>query len=741
MSWVKHMHSASGWMAVTIFCLISAATINAGDKINDALKSLKSGNVRYSTGSAEYPRLDQARRNDTFRNGQHPFATVIACSDSRVLVEAIFDQGIGDVFVIKVAGNVSDTDEIGSIEYGVDHLGTPVMVVLGHTSCGAVTAVVTEAELHGSIPLLVDNIIPAVEKARRNYPNLSGKDLVPEAVKMNVWQSIDDLFKNSPVTRKRVSSGVLTVVGAVYDISTGGVEWMGQHPEQGRLLSYSGGGHHGAGHSASHSSSHESGGNGGHGGSIKSQKAEIAEAEKLLFEGNKRYMRGSSTFLNLDQYRRTETSTYGQHPFATVIACSDSRVPVERVFDRGIGDVFTIRVAGNVADIDEIGSIEYGVDHLETPLFVALGHTNCGAVTAVVTNAEVHGSIPPLVDNIIPAVRKAERNNPHLHGKELVPAAVRMNVWQTIEDLLKNSPSTAARVKAGAVKVVGAIYHIEDGSVEWLGTHPDQGTLLYGPGVAIASTGHARSGGSHGESASKAKSSHGESTTKRSQSASGRQSNVTKVSHRSDKPAVVSHKKEAGGSGLFWTLGVLTVAGLAAGLYFKNKKGAILMSWTIGKKLGAAFAALVVLLLTISAISYFGLTKIDQDVELLVRAQKESQEIESVELLIAEQLYAEKEFLLTGEEHLLEKHEEWGNEGREVLKSLEREFREKGDEVGLAEIMEIEREYEEYEHTFEEVVELYLAGEVDEAIKLSDEVSDAEASVFSLAMKSTESTS
>jgi len=178
---------------------------------------------------------------------------------------------------------------------------------------------------------------------------------------------------------------------------------------------------------------------------------------------------------------------------------------------------------------------------------------------------------------------------------------------------------------------------------------------------------------------------------------------------------------------LFWTLVVLPVVGLAAGLYFKNKKGDILMSWTIGKKLGAAFAALVALLITISAISYFGLTKIDRDVELLVRAQKESQEIQSVELLIAEQLYAEKEFLLTGEEHLLEKHEEWGEEGREVLKSLEREFREKGDEVGLAEIMDIEKEYEEYEHTFEEVVELYLAGEVDEAIKLSDEVSDAEA--------------
>ena len=239
MAWINIEKLVSGYLVATIICLISVVNLNAGDKIADALDALKSGNVRYSTGTAEYPRLNQERRDDTFHNGQHPFATVIACSDSRVPVETLFDQGLGDVFTIRVAGNVSDTDEIGSIEYGVDHLATPVMVVLGHTSCGAVTAVVTDAELHGSIPLLVDNIKPAVAKAKRNNPNLSGTELISEAVKMNVWQSIDDLFKNSPVTRQRVSSGVLRVVGAVYDLTSGSVEWMGQHPEQGSLLNVS----------------------------------------------------------------------------------------------------------------------------------------------------------------------------------------------------------------------------------------------------------------------------------------------------------------------------------------------------------------------------------------------------------------------------------------------------------------------------------------------------------------------
>ncbi len=224
-----------------VFCTISLVDAALGQTPDQALKKLQDGNNRFLRDRNTHPRIGMSRRQDTFNNGQHPFATVIACSDSRVPVETVFDQGIGDVFVIRVAGNVCDTDEIGSIEYGVDHLETPIMVVLGHVNCGAVTAVVTEAELHGSIPELVDNIKPAVVTAQRNNPHLHGTELVPEAVKSNVWQSIDDLYKGSPAVRARVASGTLKVIGAVYDISDGNVEWLGTHPEQGKLLAYSGG--------------------------------------------------------------------------------------------------------------------------------------------------------------------------------------------------------------------------------------------------------------------------------------------------------------------------------------------------------------------------------------------------------------------------------------------------------------------------------------------------------------------
>jgi carbonic anhydrase len=201
-----------------------------------AIALLAEGNARFVADTRDYPNQDQSRRTLTSTKGQHPFATVIACSDSRVPVETIFDRGIGDIFVIRVAGNVIDTDEAGSIEYGVDHLATPVLVVLGHTHCGAVTAVVNNAPLHGNIPALVDNIVPAALKARDDHPELKGGALVDEAVKYNIWQAISDLFRTSSVTAGRVKHGKLKVIGAMYDIATGQVSWLGAHPDQKKLL-------------------------------------------------------------------------------------------------------------------------------------------------------------------------------------------------------------------------------------------------------------------------------------------------------------------------------------------------------------------------------------------------------------------------------------------------------------------------------------------------------------------------
>ncbi len=204
---------------------------------DQVLQKLQEGNDRYVNNQRDYPNLNSARRKETGSKGQFPYATVIGCSDSRVPIEHLFDAGIGDIFVIRVAGNVCNVDEIGSIEYGVEHLNTPVLVVLGHSSCGAVTAVARGDEVHGSIPALVSNINSAVVKAKELHGEHFSDELLKSSIELNVWQSIEDLLQNSHGTLELVKSGKLKIVGAVYDLSTGKVQWMGEHPQQTSLLS------------------------------------------------------------------------------------------------------------------------------------------------------------------------------------------------------------------------------------------------------------------------------------------------------------------------------------------------------------------------------------------------------------------------------------------------------------------------------------------------------------------------
>ena len=199
---------------------------------DEVLQMLRDGNERFWSGKATYPHTDAARLRLAGEEdqGEHAYATVIACSDSRVPVELIFDAGIMDLFVIRVAGNVCNTDEVGSIEYGLAHVHTPVLVVLGHTRCGAVTAATRAVhgqtqKLQRNIPPLVDSIVPAVKRAIDRHRDVHGDDIIRYAIEENVWQGIEDLFMKSPAVRKIVKSGKAKVVGAVYDVGTGKVAW------------------------------------------------------------------------------------------------------------------------------------------------------------------------------------------------------------------------------------------------------------------------------------------------------------------------------------------------------------------------------------------------------------------------------------------------------------------------------------------------------------------------------------
>jgi carbonic anhydrase len=193
-----------------------------------ALRALREGNDRFTLGASWHPRNTPTRIYETGKHGQQPFAVVLGCCDSRVPVELVFDQGIGDLYVTRVAGNVCDADEIGSIEFAVDHLHTPLVVVLGHTQCAAVTAVVTGEQLPWSVRALVRNIELAASAARCAHPELRGSDLVTAATLANIGQSIHDLTRGSASVRTRLEQGTLAVVGALYNVESGKVDWLSE---------------------------------------------------------------------------------------------------------------------------------------------------------------------------------------------------------------------------------------------------------------------------------------------------------------------------------------------------------------------------------------------------------------------------------------------------------------------------------------------------------------------------------
>lgn len=199
---------------------------------DSALQLLKEGNQRFAAGKSQHPSLEEARRLAIAQEGQEPVATILTCSDSRVPPELLFDRGLGDLFVVRVAGNVASTDEIASIEYAIGHLHTPVFVVLGHARCGAVSAVAQGAELHGHLPRLAEKIQPAVDRAKAT----GGQDLVPQAIRENVWQSIQETLSRSETVHEQAKAGAVLVLGAVYDLETGKVEWLGPHPQMQAIL-------------------------------------------------------------------------------------------------------------------------------------------------------------------------------------------------------------------------------------------------------------------------------------------------------------------------------------------------------------------------------------------------------------------------------------------------------------------------------------------------------------------------
>jgi carbonic anhydrase len=202
---------------------------------DEALERLIEGNRRFVSGTRhDRKRLDHPQRARKVES-QSPFAVILGCSDSRVPCELVFDQGIGDLFVIRVAGNIVAPSQVGSIEFAAAQFGTPLVVVMGHSHCGAVIAAVEELERPSgmrspNLGFIVKSIQPCVEPLVEENPQADRETLVGEAVRANILASAEQLRHGSEILESLIGKGGLRVVSAEYSLETGEVEFLGLEP-------------------------------------------------------------------------------------------------------------------------------------------------------------------------------------------------------------------------------------------------------------------------------------------------------------------------------------------------------------------------------------------------------------------------------------------------------------------------------------------------------------------------------
>ena len=197
----------------------------------EALQRLQAGNERFVAHRSEHDTLTSVERRLTLTAAQEPFAVILGCSDSRVPAEIVFDQGLGDLFVIRVAGNIVASSQIGSVEFAVEVFGTPLVVVLGHTGCGAVNATVDqleqpECEQSPNLRSIVDRIRPVVEPLLASGPRYDRFELVRRAVRANIRASVDQLRVGSAILQRHVDHHGLRVIGAEYSLESGRIDFF-----------------------------------------------------------------------------------------------------------------------------------------------------------------------------------------------------------------------------------------------------------------------------------------------------------------------------------------------------------------------------------------------------------------------------------------------------------------------------------------------------------------------------------
>lgn len=468
---------------------------NACSRCMDIIRKLAQGNKDYMTSRQLYGsnyRPMQESASTLMADPLHPVALkAVVITDSLVFDSAwnIFGADHGELQVVRIAGfvcspSLPDDGVVGSVEFALSQDGPPVLMVLGNSQNMVMQAAMRIAMMEAGrtdvpeeLPILegykhedmdtVQALMPSARDALVQLHHADFEQLCDLAVKLHVWNTIEALLMNSNEVVERVQQGILQIHGTHFEVKTGKVTFMGEHPSQAELLATR--------------------------TAIAQDNARTAaalpvpaeEAQAQLFAGNRRYYTGRGVSKkNVEDFKslRSQLSESGQNPMAVVLGCADSRAPVEILFDVKPGDLFVLRNAGNTCPSggSVIGSAEYAVLNLRTKLLVVAGHTKCGAVTlaveAVHSNkslTNLPGSLGAVLTDLHSTAAEVVGKFPDASLKDQVAEATKGNVFGTMEKFIRHSDIIRDAVMAGDVQIHGAIYDIGSGSIEWLGQHPN----------------------------------------------------------------------------------------------------------------------------------------------------------------------------------------------------------------------------------------------------------------------------
>lgn len=472
----------------------TVAAVQAREVIRELAQGNKIFAARRTQSSSAAGELSEALVDKLVEDAFNPVQTkaiVISCARSLASIDSIFNAKPGELQVIRVCGNVCTGSlvgrpgdaVVGSVEFALSQTTPHVVLVLGNSQNFVIEAAVIQAltEANATETLLASEanttkldpdlasmrllelVLPSARDAILQQPHAPFADLCVLTAQLNVWNTINTLMSSSPTIHDNIVAGRLQLHGAYFDVSSGKVHFLGTHPTQEDIL-------------AVRPLDDE----------VRTAEAPPLPAEQAyaaLFTGNRRYFSGKGGQFKYSTRRLAQLSEAGQNPIAVVLGCSDSRAPIEILFDARPGDLFVLRNAGNTCASKKgsiIGSAEYAVAHLHTKLLVVSGHTKCGAVTAAVDAVarnksldEFTGSIRNVLEDLHSEAHSAVKLMPEAKLAEQVDLATKLNVFATIEKILKFSKIIRDGVLTMDLQIHGAVYDINSGEVMWLGQHPE----------------------------------------------------------------------------------------------------------------------------------------------------------------------------------------------------------------------------------------------------------------------------